>query len=130
MLATDDAKQRILLVDDEPQVLSALTRLLKRAGFEVASAGSGEEALAKLEQFAPDLVLSDFRMPRMNGSELLEQVRLRLPGARRAILTGNADVTPLEEAISAGRIHFWLTKPWNNEELLTRLRGVSPGSVA
>src|ERR1700719_1768734 len=102
---------KILVVDDEPAVLNALRRLLRRAGFEVETAGTGAEALARLDGFAPDIVLSDFRMPGMNGAELLAQVKQRQPLALRLIISGYADLDSVMTSVNEGEICRFISKP-------------------
>ncbi len=86
------ARMRILAVDDEPGILRALTRLFKQHGHEIRTAASGTEAEGMLAAFEPEVVISDFKMPGMNGIELLRIVAARLPQARRILLTGYADI--------------------------------------
>jgi two-component system response regulator VicR len=102
---------RILLVDDEAPVLRALDRLFSRRGHEVRQASSAEEALTILDGFVPDLVISDFRMKGMNGVELLRLVAVRVPGARRVLLSGFAEVDGTIDAV-------FLPKPYGAAELL------------
>src|SRR5215831_12509834 len=78
----------VLCVDDEPQVLSALQRTLRREPYEVLRAGGGLEALDLLERFPIKVVVTDERMPTMTGSELLSKVRSLRPEVGRIILTG------------------------------------------
>lgn len=84
--------RRVLLVDDEPGVLNALTRLFTRVGAEVRSAPSAEAALVVLDEFTPDVVVSDHRMAGMTGVELLRVVAARFPDARRVLLSGYVDI--------------------------------------
>lgn len=114
--------ERVLVVDDEIQVANALRRLLRRAGFEVRTASSGPEALAALEVFAPDLVLSDFRMPGMSGAELLAEVRRRYPLALRVVLSGFADLGSVVASVNDGEICRFIHKPWDDAELVERIR--------
>ena len=81
----------VLCVDDEANILNALRRLLRPHGYRVLTAGSGAEALAMLQTNAVDLVLSDMRMPEMDGARFLEQVKAGWPDAARILLTGYAD---------------------------------------
>ncbi len=111
---------RILVVDDDPLVGKALFRLLRREGFDVRVAPDGATALALLDDFAPDLVLSDQRMPGMTGAELLAQVGRRLPRARRVLLSG--DAVPGAVAEYGGGVPL-VTKPWEDGPLLAILRG-------
>lgn len=115
---------RILIVDDEPQVLRALLRLLTRRGFEVTLAGSGDEALKQLEGARPHLVLSDYRMPVMSGLTLLEEVRRRWPEVALVVMSGHADEAAVLEALAGRRIDLYLHKPWNHETLSDELRAV------
>jgi len=113
---------RILIVDDEPLVLSSLRRLLAREDFEVALAASGPEGLGLLEKGEFDLVLSDYKMPGMNGLEFLDQVRRRWPGPRRLMLTAQADPAQIAEALASGLLVRSMAKPWDNRALVEALR--------
>ena len=108
----------VLFVDDEPFILSALRRLFRPQGYRMLLAGSGEAALALLETEPVDLVVSDMRMPGMDGAALLAQVRERWPLVGRILLTGHADLGSTEAAIHHGQIHRYVTKPWDDRELL------------
>lgn len=116
--------ERILIVDDEVQVCSSLRRLFRREGFEVETAEGGPEALLKLDAFRPDAVLSDFRMPRMNGAELLAEVRRRLPRALRIILSGYSDLASVMASVEEGEICRFISKPWDNETLVPTIRAM------
>lgn len=127
----------IVLVDDEPEVLEAMYLTLKRARqfqAEIRKANGGHEALAELEKTPAHLVLADFRMPRMSGVELLTAVRERWPDTVRALITGYSDVEIAMQAMEQARIHYYVQKPWNNDELrLTvweALRAHKPGKGA
>lgn len=113
---------RILIVDDEPLVARALMRLLTRAGFEVLVASSGPDALGKLGAFAADVVLTDYRMPGMNGRELLEQVRAGGSPAARVVLSGHLE---LEQLADPDLVDGVLSKPWEDDTLLGTLRSLS-----
>ncbi len=105
------AKPRLLLVDDERQVLDGLALHLRRR-YEVVARTSGAEALATLEQEASfTAVISDLRMPGMNGVELLTEVRQRVPETARVLLTGYADVSSAMAAVNEAAVHRFLTKP-------------------
>lgn len=120
---------RVLLVDDERLVLSSLRRLLARAGFEVQTCGSGAEALALLEKEPIDLIVSDYKMPGMNGIEFLARVAPRWPGTLRCMLTAQADREVLEESIRNGVLHRTFRKPWDNRELVADLQALAAGSL-
>ncbi len=112
----------VLCVDDEPSILSALKRVLRAEDCKVLQAGSGAEALAMLEQEAVDVVVSDMRMPGMDGAALLAQVRARWPGAARILLTGYADMNATIAAINEGQIYRYIHKPWDEAELRLTVR--------
>ncbi len=112
----------LLCVDDEPNILSALKRLFRSSGYRVLTAEGGAAALELLGNEAVDLVISDMRMPHMDGAQLLEQIKLRWPGITRLLLTGYADVNATIAAINLGQIQRYITKPWNDEELLLIVR--------
>ncbi|MGQ0799965.1 MAG: response regulator [Pseudomarimonas sp.] len=112
----------VLAVDDEPNILAALRRLLRSSGFRILTAGNAEEALAQLADEPIDAVLSDMRMPGMNGVQLLELVSLGWPRTARLLLTGEADLGAMIDAINRGGPHCFITKPWNDHELVLTLR--------
>jgi two-component system response regulator VicR len=112
---------RILIVDDEVEVAKALRRLLRKE-YEIEIAASGEEALAKIDAFRPDAVLSDFRMPGMNGAELLSAIKARMPLTLRLILSGYADLDSVLASVNDGEICRFLRKPWDDAELKATLR--------
>lgn len=120
--ALDISRFKILCVDDEPNILSALRRMFMLAGIIVEEASSGAQALEKLEQDEFHLVLSDMQMPGMNGAEFLAQVRDRWPKVMRLMLTGTADLKAAISAINEGEIYRYLTKPWNDEEVVATVK--------
>lgn len=107
----------ILVVDDEKNVLSSLTRVLQPSGYRVLQAESGQQALNTLRDHEVDLVISDMRMPGMDGAELLQQIAATYKHIRRIILTGYGSVERAIAAINEGGVNRYLTKPWNNTEL-------------
>jgi len=113
---------KILCVDDEPNILSALRRMFMLSGFDIEEASSGAEAIKKLEEKEFHLVLSDMQMPGMNGAELLAQVKERWPKVMRLMLTGTADLKAAISAINEGEIYRYLTKPWNDEEVVSTIK--------
>ena len=108
----------VLCVDDEPNILNSLRRLLRPHGYHVLTAGSGAEGLAVLEQTPVDLVLSDMRMPEMDGARFLEQVKTRWPDAARILLTGYADLSSTVAAINQAEIYRYISKPWDDAVVL------------
>ena len=113
---------RLLLVDDEPNILQALKRLLRSCGYTLLSAESGAQGLELLRQQPVDLVLSDMRMPGLSGAQFLQQVRALWPDTVRIMLTGHADQASILEAVNKGEIYRYITKPWDDGELLLVLR--------
>lgn len=113
---------RILCVDDEPSILSALRRLFRPQGYVVLTAESGEAGLALLEKEHVDLVISDMRMPAMDGARFLERVRALWPDTVRLLLTGYADMQSVLNAINRGEIYRYLTKPWDDHDIVLQVR--------
>lgn len=110
---------RILFVDDERNVLRSLERLFLEEEYEIFTAASGQEGLDTLKQSGPfKLVVSDYRMPAMNGVEFLSEVCNRWPDTERMILSGYADTAAIVSAINEGQIYKFIAKPWNDDELL------------
>lgn len=107
----------ILCVDDEPQILSSLKRLLKRNSYEVLLAKDGQEALQVLDNHAVDVVISDMRMPNMTGAELFAHTSNKWPEAQRILLTGYSDIESSMSAINEGKIYRYLLKPWDEQAL-------------
>lgn len=114
----------ILCVDDEANILAALRRLFRPLGYRVLVAESGATALAVLEaeQGAVDLVISDMRMPVMDGARFLVEVRRRWPDIVRILLTGYADIESTIAAINDGQIYRYISKPWNDSEVMLTVR--------
>ncbi|MBX9872350.1 MAG: response regulator [Burkholderiaceae bacterium] len=115
----------VLAVDDEPNILAALRRLFRATGWRILTAANGEEALALLAKEPVHAVLSDMRMPGMDGVQLLEKVRLGWPQFARLLLTGQADLGSTIGAINRGWLHRYITKPWNDDELVLTLSQVA-----
>ena len=113
----------ILLVDDEPSVLSAISRALRYEPYDVVTELSGERGLERLAEQPFKVVMSDERMALMQGSEFLGIVRKRYPGVVRILLTGHASLDAAILAVNEGGIYKFLTKPWDDEEIKYTLRG-------
>lgn len=113
---------RVLLVDDEENILRSLRRLLRAEPYEVFAVDSADAAIALLEQQRIDLVISDARMPGMDGPTLLSIVRRRWPWVVRILLTGYADMNSTIKAINDGRIYQYISKPWDDDELRATIR--------
>lgn len=112
----------LLLVDDEKDVLHALERLLRSEGYSIITAMSGDEGLKRFGEGPVSIVISDLRMPGMDGIEFLEKSREISPDSIRIMLTAHADLTVAIRSINAGEIYRFLTKPWNPEELKEVIR--------
>ena len=111
-------KPRVLCVDDEPQVLEGLTLNLRRR-FEVVTAPGGQEALAIIQGGAPfPVVISDMRMPQMNGATFLARVHQDWPDTVRLLLTGHADIESAIAAVNEGQIFRFLAKPCPPDKLI------------
>ncbi|RQT28976.1 HD domain-containing phosphohydrolase [Burkholderia contaminans] len=111
----------ILLVDDEPSVLSALRRVFRPAGYEILTAESGEAALEVLASTEVDLIVSDMRMPGMSGAEFLARARSLFPDTMRILLTGYAEIASVVQAVNDGGVYRYLNKPWDDHDLLLTL---------
>lgn len=115
-----DLRPRCLVVDDEPRLRQVLVRLMEIDGFRCSEAGSGVDALAELEREPARLVLTDLRMPKMDGIELLKQVRGRWPDTAVMLITAVADVEVAVSCLSLGAVDY-LTKPFHLEEVRARV---------
>ncbi|MHB8222227.1 MAG: response regulator [Desulfurivibrionaceae bacterium] len=108
----------ILCVDDEANVLKSLRRLFLDEDYEILTAESGQEGLVLLGLHQPvQVVISDYRMPEMDGVAFLKQVHKRLPDTVRIVLSGYADTAAVVAAINEGQIYKFIPKPWNDDEL-------------
>lgn len=112
----------LLFVDDEPGILSALRRLFRPHGYRILIANSGQEGLAILAQEKVELIISDMRMPEMDGAQFLAQVRHRWPDIIRILLTGYADITSTIAAINEGQIWRYVAKPWDDNDIVLTVR--------
>ena len=111
--------KRVLIVDDDDGVRTALRMTLKSGGYQVEQASSAEEGLAKLRDFQPHMVISDYLMPGMTGLEFLCMVRTRCPDTIRILVTGHTETNVAIDAINQGEIFRFITKPWDVTEILT-----------
>lgn len=112
----------LLFVDDEPNILAALRRLFRPLGYRIFAAESGAQGLEVIANEKIDLVISDMRMPEMDGAQFLEQVRLRSPESIRILLTGYADIASTIEAINKGQIYRYIAKPWEDNDIALTVR--------
>lgn len=115
--------QRILIVDDEPNIAASLEFLLQRGGYEVRVAHNGEEALAQAESFAPHLVLLDVMMPKLNGYEVCQRLRQGESGAgvKIVMLTARGREVDVEKGRALGA-DLYVTKPFSTRELVAQVR--------
>ena len=112
----------LLLVDDEPNILSALRRLFHREGYRILTAERGRDALDLLASHDVGVVISDARMPEMDGGELLGKVREMYPQVVRMMLSGYTDLKAVTTAVNRGELFCFLTKPWDDVELVDTVR--------
>jgi two-component system repressor protein LuxO len=115
-------KPRILFVDDEPAVLSALVRMASKLEAEIITAESGAIALALIKQSPFDVIVSDMKMPYMDGNQLLKEVANIAPETVRIVLTGCDEMSLVLEAVNNGRVWGYLQKPWDNYDLIVTLK--------
>ena len=118
----ETSEHTILCVDDEQNILNALKRLLRKENYRLLTGGSGKQGLEILAENKVHVVVSDHRMPEMNGTEFLKQVRETYPNILRIILTGYTDVDTITEAINEGHIYKFFLKPWNDQNLKLEIR--------
>jgi diguanylate cyclase (GGDEF)-like protein/PAS domain S-box-containing protein len=116
------AQPTLLLVDDEENILNALTRMLRRDGYRILTAKGAEEALDVLARNDVQVILSDQRMPGASGTEFLSKVKEMYPETVRMVLSGYTELAAVTAAINQGAIYKFITKPWNDEELRTQIR--------
>jgi len=112
----------LLLVDDEAHVIAALKRMLEDEGYSVLAAGSAAEGFELLATNQVGVVVADLRMPGMRGTEFLSRVKELYPGTVRIMLSGQADMDSLTDAINRGAVFKFLVKPWDDDPLRERIR--------
>ena len=117
--------KKILIVDDEPNIIISLEFLMKKEGFEIAVAGDGDEALAKVASFAPDLVLLDVMMPKKSGFEVCEALRADPAHAALKIvmLTAKGRDTEVAKGLAIGA-DAYITKPFSTKELVATVKRI------
>ena len=116
------ATQTLLLLDDEPSIRAALKRLFRVDGYQVLSAETAEQAFDLLAMHDVQVIISDQRMPGMNGTEFLSRVKNMYPATMRIILSGFADLESVLNAINRGEIYRFYTKPWDEQTLRDNIR--------
>ncbi|MBN2653696.1 MAG: response regulator [Nitrospirae bacterium] len=115
-------KLNILFIDDEQHILSSLKRLFMDEPYDVYTASSGADALELMKKLQFAVIVSDQRMPVMSGSEFLEKAKIMQPESLRMVLTGYADINTAMNAINIGGASRYLTKPWNDNEIIMIIR--------
>jgi len=107
----------VLCVDDEPNILNSLRRLLRGEGYRLLTSEHPTEALDLLAQNDVHVLISDHRMPELSGTEFMAQVKERYPDVIRILLTGYTDVDTIAESVNKGQIFKFFLKPWNDQHL-------------
>ncbi len=115
-------ENRILLLDDEPNILAALKRVLMDEPYEILDADSGEKGLEILHEKPCKVVISDERMPGMGGAEFLTRVKDLYPETVRILLTGYASIDAAMKAVNDGEIYRFFMKPWDDTDLRMAIR--------
>lgn len=115
---------RILFVDDECSILKSLERLFFDSDYEIYTAESGDEGLQILADYPVDVVMSDMRMPGMDGHQFLKAVKHRYPSTTRLILSGYADEKEILNSLIDGSSNFYMLKPWDSKDLCEKLAKV------
>src|SRR6201990_3123566 len=113
--------RRVLVVDDEENIRLVLRTLLRKHGYEVEVADSGESALALVDTFGPDVILTDVRMPKMGGLDLLATLQSKGIEATVIVMTAYGNLDLALEAMKAGAYDY-IQKPFKAEEVLLTLR--------
>lgn len=116
---------KILIADDEPNIVISLEFLMKKEGFQVAIANDGEEALAKVDSFKPDLLLLDVMMPRKSGFEVCEALRAdpSRAGLRIVMLTAKGRQTEVAKGLALGA-DAYITKPFSTKDLVAKVKSM------
>jgi len=114
---------RILIVDDEPNIVLALEMLMKREGYEIQSVNNGEKAVEEAGQFRPDLILLDVMLPRMDGYEVCQRIRAdaSLPQVSIVMLTAKGREVEMEKGLALGA-DLYITKPFSTREVVRKVR--------
>lgn len=112
----------LLFVDDETNILSSLKRLFRPHGYHIVTATGARDGLDILQNQKVDLIISDMRMPEIDGATFLSQVAERWPDIVRILLTGYSDITSTISAINEGRIYKYISKPWEDNDIILSVR--------
>lgn len=114
---TEKPQRRLLLVDDEANILSALKRLLRQDRYDIVTANNGLEALQALKNGVVDVIVTDQRMPGMTGVEFLRLAKESYPDTIRIVLSGYTELQSVTDAVNEGAVYKFLTKPWDDIQL-------------
>lgn len=117
-----DGRMTLLFVDDEANILSSLKRLFHPYGYRIFTAEGGVQGLEIMERESVDLVMSDMRMPDMNGAQFLEKVNERWPETVRILLTGHSEISATIDAINKGHIYRYIAKPWEDNDIVLSVK--------
>lgn len=123
-VVSDQPLLRLLLLDDEQDILNALKRLLRK-DYDITTFTEGGEALKYIAENSIDIIMSDMRMPAMDGAEFLAKARELQPESVRLLLTGFSDMDSTIKAINEGGVYTYIGKPWDNQELKMVLANAS-----
>ncbi len=115
-------KYTTLIVDDEELVIKSITRVLRNENCKIITAQSGEEGLAVLKDCEVQLVISDQKMPGMNGLEFLKRVKIDYPQILTIMLTGHAEIEIAMDEINEAGVYKFILKPWNDNDLKVTVR--------
>jgi diguanylate cyclase (GGDEF)-like protein/PAS domain S-box-containing protein len=113
----------VLFVDDESNILASLRRTLRREGYEILTAASASEGFALLAKNLIQVVVSDQRMPEMNGTEFLARVKTLYPETVRMVLSGYSEISAVTDSINKGAVYRFMLKPWDDEQLKGEIVG-------
>ncbi len=117
--------KRVLIADDEPNIVAALEFLLQQSGYEVLIARNGAEALELIEAFIPDLVLLDVMMPQKSGYEVCQRIRERgdSPRIKVVMLSAKGRDAEVNKGLALGA-DLYITKPFSTRELMAKIKGL------
>jgi len=119
---SDSKKYSILFVDDEEEILKTMVRIFRKENYTVLTADSAIKAWQILKEKPISIIVTDYRMPKVNGIELMKKVKTVYPDTIRIMLTGYADIDSVMEAINQGAVYKFIAKPWNDEDLKVTIR--------
>jgi CheY-like chemotaxis protein len=117
LLRLQAPRRTLLLVDDEPNIVASIKRLLRSDGYRILSANSAKDGLELLKKHQVDIILSDQRMPGMTGVDFLRIAKEMYPDTVRIVLSGYTELQSVTDAINEGAVFRFLTKPWDDQQL-------------